>query len=72
MPAKSKAQQKFFGMMLNKKRKGQPTGLGMTEPQIEDFAGTKTRGLPAKVAPKGFPPKKKKKMPASMNMGGRL
>ena len=52
-PAKSKAQQRFFGAELQRKREGKKTKTKMTEKQLEDFASTKRKGLPAR--------KKKKK-----------
>ena len=56
MPAKSKKQQAFMGAELAKKRAGQPTQTDMGAPQLEEFAATKTKGLPEKVGkpkPKG-------------------
>ena len=49
MPAKSKAQQKFMGAELSRKRAGKGTKTGMSASQLEDFASTKRKGLPAKV-----------------------
>ena len=49
-PAKSVHQQRFMGMELAKKRAGKSTRTGMSAGQLEDFAATKTKGLPAKVA----------------------
>ena len=50
MPARSKAQQQFFGAELARKRAGQATETeNMTESQLRDFAKTKTRGLPKHV-----------------------
>lgn len=49
MPAKSKAQQGFFGAELARKRAGQSTETGMSEQKLREFAGTKTKGLPAHV-----------------------
>lgn len=46
MPARSKAQQRFFGAELARKRAGESTETGMSESQIKDFAATKTKGLP--------------------------
>ena len=53
MPAKSKAQQRFMGAELSRKRAGKRTKTKMTEAQLEEFASTKRKGLPAR--------KKKKK-----------
>jgi hypothetical protein len=52
MPAKSKAQQKFMGAELARKRAGKETQTGMSEASLEDFAGTKTKKLPEKVKAK--------------------
>jgi hypothetical protein len=59
MPAKSEAQQQAAGAALAAKRgeirvsslKGVAKSmyLSMTEEELEDFAGTKTKGLPKKV-----------------------
>lgn len=46
MPAKSKAQQKFMGAELARKRAGKKTRTGMSAKQLEDFASTKRKGLP--------------------------
>ncbi len=48
MPAKSKAQQRFIGAELARKRAGKKTQTGMSAKQLEDFAHTKRKGLPAK------------------------
>jgi Protein of unknwon function (DUF3008) len=53
MPAKSRAQQQFFGAELQRKREGKKTRTkGMSEEQLEDFASTKHAGLPKKVKAK--------------------
>jgi len=49
MPAKSKAQQGFMGAELARKKAGQKTKTGMSTQQLKDFAGTKTKGLPARA-----------------------
>lgn len=41
-----------MGMELNKMRHGQKTDVHMSEKQLRDYAGTKTKGLPMKVKPK--------------------
>jgi hypothetical protein len=46
MPAKSKAQQKFMGAELARKRAGEETETGMSEEQLEDFASTEQENLP--------------------------
>jgi hypothetical protein len=53
MPAKSQAQQKFFGMVLAAKRgakgmssKVKEAAKGMSLKSAHDFASTKTKGLP--------------------------
>ena len=52
MPAKSKAQQRFFGMELGRKRAEKKTVTGMSEGQLKEFAGTKRKGLVGKVKKK--------------------
>lgn len=47
-PAKSKAQQRLMGADLKRKREGKKTKTGMSEKQLEEFASTKTKGLPAR------------------------
>lgn len=58
MPAESKAQQRFMGAELARKREGKKTKTGMSEKQLKEFAGTKRKGLPEKKGPrkegKGF------------------
>lgn len=46
MPAKSRAQQRMMGAELRRKRRGQKTRTGMSEAQLEEFAGTSHRGMP--------------------------
>ena len=46
MPAKSKAQQRFFGAELSRKRAGKKTRTKMTMKQLSEFASTKRKGLP--------------------------
>ena len=48
MPAVSKKQQQFFGAELARKRAGKKTKTEMTEKQLEEYAGTKRKGLPKK------------------------
>ena len=48
-PAKSKAQQMFFGAELQRKRAGKKTKTKMSEAQLREYASTLTKGLPAKV-----------------------
>ena len=48
MPAISRKQQKFMGAELERKRAGKKTKTGMSESQLEEFAGTKRRGLPTR------------------------
>lgn len=49
MPAKSKAQQRFMGAELARKRKGMKTKSGMSEGQLEEFASTPRKGLPKRA-----------------------
>jgi len=53
VPAKSKAQQRLMGADLARVRAGKKTRTGMTEAQLEDYASTPRRGLPARVKAKG-------------------
>lgn len=46
MPAVSKKQQKFMGAELRRKRAGKKTVTKMSAQQLEEFAGTKRKGLP--------------------------
>ena len=48
MPAKSKAQQRFMGAELARKRAGKKTRTGMSERQLHEFASTRRKGLPAR------------------------
>ena len=48
MPAVSKKQQQFMGAELSRKRAGKKTKTGMSEKQLEEYAGTKRKGLPAR------------------------
>ena len=57
MPAKSKSQQRFFGMvdaykkgeMKNPSKEVKNAADSMTRKEVEDFAETKHKGLPEKV-----------------------
>ena len=53
MPAKSKAQQRFMGAELQRKRAGKKTRTKMSERQLEEYAHTKRKGLPARKKKKG-------------------
>jgi len=48
MPAVSKRQQRFMGAELGRKRASKRTRTQMTEKQLEEYAGTKRKGLPAR------------------------
>ncbi len=50
MPAKSKAQQRFMGAELERKREGKKAKTNMTTKQLEEFASTKRKGLPNRVS----------------------
>jgi len=52
MPAISKKQQMFMGAELARKRAGKKTKTKMTEKQLEEYAGTKRKGLPKKAKKK--------------------
>jgi hypothetical protein len=49
MPAKSKAQQRFFGAELARERAGKKTETGLGPKELKKFAGTKHKGLPARA-----------------------
>jgi len=49
MPAKSRKQQQYFGMVKAGKIR---TPKGMTEEQVEEFATTPTKRLPKRVRKK--------------------
>ena len=49
MPAKSKAQQRFMGAELGRRRAGRKTKTGMSEKQLEEFASTKRSKLPSRA-----------------------
>jgi hypothetical protein len=51
MPSVSKSQQRLAGADLARARAGKKTRTGMSESQLEDFAATKTKGLPTRVKP---------------------
>ena len=53
MPSRSKAQQRLMGADLARARAGKKTRTGMSKAQLEEFATTPRKGLPAKVKPKG-------------------
>ena len=59
-PAKSKAQQRFMGAELARKRAGKKTKTDMTAKQLKEFASTPRKGLPAKVKSKPAKGKGKK------------
>ena len=48
MPAKSKAQQRFFGAELARSRAGKKTRTGLSRRVLRKFAKTRRRGLPAR------------------------
>jgi hypothetical protein len=47
-PSVSRKQQRFMGAELARKRAGKKTKTGMTEKQLEEYASTKRKGLPAR------------------------
>lgn len=49
MPSRSQAQQRFMGAELSRMRHGEKTRTGMNEKQLEEFASTKRKGLPARA-----------------------
>ena len=48
MPSVSKRQQRLMGADLARKRAGKKTITGMSEAQLEEYAGTKRKGLPTR------------------------
>ena len=52
MPSKSKSQQAYMAIQLEKKRAGKKTDVEMSKAQLSDFASTKTTKLPQKVKPR--------------------
>lgn len=51
-PVVSKAQQRFLGAELRRKRRGKRTRTGMSEAQLEEFAETRRKGLPKRAKKK--------------------
>jgi len=49
MPATSKAQRRFFGMLLHHPGLAKLRGVDMSEESMRDYASTKEKGLPEKV-----------------------
>lgn len=52
MPAESKKQRRFFGMLEHNPGMAKARGIDMTKGQMHDFAATSEKGLPMRV-PKG-------------------
>jgi len=48
-PAKSKAQQRLMGADLARARAGKKTRTGMTQAQLEEYASTPRKGVPARA-----------------------
>jgi hypothetical protein len=55
MPSKSKAQQRYFGAELSRKREGKATQTGMSEAKLAEMASAPkgTKRLPERVKAKG-------------------
>ena len=54
MPAKSKAQQRYFGAELGRKRAGKKTETGLSEEKLSEMAAKpKGKRLPERKAKKG-------------------
>jgi hypothetical protein len=53
MPSRSKAQQKFFGAELARKRAGKETQTDMSMAEMDKMASTPHKGLPEKARGKG-------------------
>jgi len=62
MPAVSKKQRKFFGMLEHNPGMAKKKGINMTKSQMHDFAATKEKGLPTKKGKDKMTPKKSAKM----------
>ena len=62
MPSVSKKQQRLMGADLARARAGKKTRTGMSKKQLEEYASTPRKGLPAK---KSKPKEATHKMPAS-------
>ena len=52
MPAKSKAQQRFFGAELARRRAGEETQTDLSEAKLEEMASKPKKPVPAKVKAK--------------------
>lgn len=52
MPAKSKAQQRLAGADLARARAGKKTRTGMSKEQLEEYASTPRKALPARKGKK--------------------
>ncbi len=48
MPATSKAQRRFFGLMAHNPKMAKKAGIDMTKAQMMDYASTPEKGLPEK------------------------
>ena len=59
MPAVSKAQRRFFGMIEHDPEAVARAGVDMTHKQMHDFAATKEKNLPERKTP--FPKPKAKR-----------
>lgn len=53
MPAKSKAQRRFMGAELQRRREGKGTKTGMSTKQLKEYASGSEEGMPDKVKKKG-------------------
>lgn len=60
MPARSKAQQRFFAMCMHQPRHARGTCPDMPRNKMKDFAGTKHEGLPEKVRTRSARPRRRK------------
>lgn len=52
MPAVSKRQRRFFGMIEHNPEMAKERGIHMTHQQMHDFAATKEKGLPEQAPPR--------------------
>lgn len=52
MPSVSKKQRRMMEADLARAKKGEKTQTGMSKAQLEEFAGTKEKGLPTRAKKK--------------------
>ena len=60
MPARSRAQQRFFAMCMHQPRHARGKCPDMSRTKMKEFAETKHRGLPEKVRTRSATPRRRK------------